>query len=130
MLNGIKLLIERMETNPEEFTGDLSYRWSHIMQDIAKHGQEFLSEEDIFALNMKVKELRRKELDAKIVDEISTGERLKQALDKIEAVKMLKDTAGKTSVNVFGNAPIIKSGSPVSYFTWMDSGDAFDNCRF
>lgn len=84
MLEGIKLLIERMDSNPEEFMGDLSYRWSHIMQDIAKNGPEYLDEEDLLALNRKVKEVRRRELNAKIVDEISTGHRLKRAHEESE----------------------------------------------
>lgn len=84
MLEGIKLLIERMETNPEEFTGDLSYRWSNIMQDLAKHGPEFLDPEDMMALNLKVKEVRRKELNAKIMDEIATQKRLKRAQEEYE----------------------------------------------
>lgn len=79
MLEGIKLLIDRMEHHPEEFFGDLSYRWSLIMQDIAKHGPEYLEEDDLMLLNKKVKEVRRKELNAKIMDEIASQERLNEA---------------------------------------------------
>lgn len=79
MLDGIKLLIDRMDQHPEEFFGDLSYRWSLIMQDIAKHGPEYLEEDDLMLLNKKVKEVRRKELNAKILDEIATQERLTEA---------------------------------------------------
>ena len=82
MLDGIKLLIERMDQHPEEFFGDLSYRWSEVMQDIAKHGPEFLDEQDIMMLNMKVKEIRRKELSAKITEEIATGSRLQVAQER------------------------------------------------
>ena len=79
MLDGIKLLIDRMEHHPEEFFGDLAYRWADIMQDIAKHGPEYLEEDDLMLLNKKVKEVRRKELNAKIMDEIATQERLNEA---------------------------------------------------
>ena len=82
MLDGIKLLIERMDQHPEEFFGDLSFRWSDVMQDIAKHGPEFLDEQDIMMLNMKVKEIRRKELSAKITEEIATGSRLQVAQER------------------------------------------------
>jgi hypothetical protein len=82
MLDGIKLLIERMDQHPEEFFGDLSYRWSEVMQDIAKHGPEFLDEQDIMMLNMKVKEIRRKELGAKITEEIATQARLQVAQER------------------------------------------------
>jgi len=82
MLDGIKLLIDRMDQHPEEFFGDLSYRWSNIMQDIAKHGPEYLEEDDLLLLNKKVKEVRRKELNAKILDEIATQERLQTAQER------------------------------------------------
>lgn len=94
MLEGIKLLIDRMEHHPEEFFGDLSYRWSLIMQDIAKHGPEYLEEDDLMLLNKKVKEVRRKELNAKIMDEIATQERLNEAQSRFAK-------AGKID---FGNA--------------------------
>ena len=97
MLEGIKLLIERMDSNPEEFTGDLSYRWSNIMQDIAKHGGEFLDEEDMLALNRKVKELRRRELTARIVDEIATARRLKRAQEEFDMKENMANVAVKAS---------------------------------
>jgi hypothetical protein len=82
MQDGIKLLIERMDQYPEEFFGDLSFRWTEVMQDIAKHGPEFLEEEDLLMLNKKVKEVRRKELNAKIVEEIASGKRLQVAQER------------------------------------------------
>ena len=82
MQDGIKLLIDRMDSYPEEFFGELSFRWSEIMQDIAKHGPEFLDEEDLLMLNKKVKEVRCKELNAKIVEEIATGARLQVANER------------------------------------------------
>jgi hypothetical protein len=82
MLDGIKLLIERMDQCPEEFFGDLSFRWADIMQDISKHGPEFLEQEDILLLSNKVKEVRRKELNAKIVEEIASGARLQVARER------------------------------------------------
>lgn len=88
MLDGIKLLIERMDQHPEEFFGDLSFRWSDIMQDIAKHGPEFLEEDDLMLLNKKVKEIRRRELSAKITEEIATQARLQVAQERHGKVKV------------------------------------------
>jgi hypothetical protein len=88
MLDGIKLLIERMDQHPEEFFGDLSFRWSEIMQDIAKHGPEFLEEDDLMLLNKKVKEIRRRELSAKITEEIATQARLQVAQERHGKVKV------------------------------------------
>ena len=83
MQDGIKVLIDRMDKYPEEFFGELSFRWSDIMQDIAKHGPEFLEEEDLMMLNKKVKEIRRRELNAKITEEIATQARLQVAQERI-----------------------------------------------
>ena len=106
MLDGIKLLIERMDSNPEEFFGDLAYRWSEVMQDIAKNGPQFLEEEDLMLLNKKVKEVRRKELNAKIMDEIANAERLQTAQEKFTK-------AGKVHVNPYSAAQAKQSGGPV-----------------
>jgi hypothetical protein len=109
MLEGIKLLIDRMEHHPEEFFGDLSYRWSIIMQDIAKHGPEYLEEDDLMLLNKKVKEVRRKELNAKIMDEIASQERLTEAQTRFAK-------AGKID---FGSAIAKQEGQRA---WWTDSG--------
>lgn len=97
MQDGIKLLIERMDQYPEEFFGDLSFRWTEIMQDISKHGPEFLEEEDLLLLNKKVKEVRRKELNAKITEEIATGERLQIARERSIKANMFS-TQGSTAL--------------------------------
>lgn len=114
MQDGIKLLIDRMEHYPEEFFGELSYRWSEIMQDIAKHGPEFLEEEDLLMLNKKVKEVRRKELNAKIVQEIATGTRLQTAQSRLE-----KTTTTQYTMAGYGQAISKQEGQKV---WWSDSG--------
>lgn len=116
MLDGIKLLIDRMEHHPEEFFGDLAYRWADIMQDIAKHGPEYLEEDDLMLLNKKVKEVRRKELNAKILDEIASQQRLNTAQErfsksgKIDTTPYLTGSAipkpqGQQKVWWSGNTP-------------------------
>ena len=110
MQDGIKLLIDRMDKYPEEFFGDLSFRWSEIMQDIAKHGPEFLDEEDLLMLNKKVKEVRRKELNAKITEEIATQARLQIAQERMEK-------AGRVETSHYGQAISKQSGQKV---WWSD----------
>ena len=108
MLEGIKLLIDRMEHHPEEFFGDLAFRWADIMQDIAKHGPEFLEEDDLMLLNKKVKEVRRKEHNAKILDEISMQARLQIAQERMERAGTVSE---KVRINTaFGSAPVKQSG--------------------
>lgn len=122
MIEGVRILIDRMETHPEEFVGELSYRWAHIMNDIAKHGPEFLDEEDLLAIGRKIQEVRRKDLTAKVVEEIHTARRLKKAQEEFE----MKENMAKTAVtSSFGHAPVKKQGASISYFTWSDY-DAFD----
>ena len=119
MQDGIKLLIDRMDKYPEEFFGDLSFRWSEIMQDIAKHGPEFLDEEDLLMLNKKVKEVRRKELNAKITEEIATQARLQIAQERMERAGRVV-TTNSNDINTalgYGNAIAKQSGSKV---WWSD----------
>lgn len=111
MLDGIKLLIDRMEHHPEEFFGDLAFRWADIMQDIAKHGPEFLEEDDLMLLNKKVKEVRRKELNAKILDEIAMQARLQIAQERMNRVGRV-DTG-------YGQAISKQEGQKA---WWTDSG--------
>jgi hypothetical protein len=113
MLDGIKLLIERMDQHPEEFFGDLSFRWSDIMQDIAKHGPEFLEEDDLMLLNRKVKEIRRRELSAKITEEIATQARLQVAQERHGKVKV--------PVSQYGAAIAKGEGQKV---WWTDNGNS------
>jgi hypothetical protein len=100
-----------MDQHPEEFFGDLSYRWSEVMQDIAKHGPEFLDEQDIMMLNMKVKEIRRKELSAKITEEIATGSRLQVAQER----------QAKVPFSQYGAAIAKGEGQKV---WWTDNGNS------
>lgn len=116
MLQGIKLLMERMDSNPEEFFGDLSYRWAEVMQDIAKNGPQFLEEEDLMLLNKKVKEVRRKELNAKIMDEIAGAERLKEAQDKFARANKLQIQ------NPYSAAQPKQAGGPIQKAWWQSAG--------
>jgi hypothetical protein len=118
MQDGIKLLIERMDQYPEEFFGDLSFRWTEIMQDIAKHGPEFLEEEDLLMLNKKVKEVRRKELNAKITEEIATGARLQVARERQVKASMY-NTAKGSPLSSYGSAVARSEGNQV----WWSGGN-------
>jgi len=116
MQQGIKVLIERMDSHPEEFFGDLAFRWSEIMQDIAKHGPEFLEEDDLMMLNKKVKEVRRKEFNAKVLDEIANAQRLNHAKDRAE--KLAQSTGN------YGAAAAKQSGAPIK--AWWSATDALN----
>jgi len=116
MQEGIRVLIERMDSHPEEFFGDLAYRWAEIMQDIAKHGPEFLEEDDLMMLNKKVKEVRRKEFNAKVLDEIASAQRLNHAKDKAERIAQSTGNYG---------ASVKQSGIPAQK-AWWSATDALN----
>ena len=86
------------------------------MQDIAKHGPEFLDEEDLLMLNKKVKEIRRKELNAKITEEIASQARLQIAQERMSKSGRI-DTALYTTAS-YGQAASKQSGQKV---WWTDN---------
>ena len=69
MNDGVKLLLARMETNPEEFTTkDFSgqSRWSHL----TNYYDGILTDEERNALKSKQTELLRKELTQAVMQEL------------------------------------------------------------
>jgi hypothetical protein len=116
MQDGIKLLIDRMDKYPEEFFGELSFRWSDIMQEIAKHGPEFLEEEDLMMLNKKVKEIRRRELNAKITEEIATQARLQVAQER-------QAKTGTNDINPMSRYGIVATKQEGQKVWWSDGNN-------
>jgi len=69
MNDGVKLLLDRMETNPEEFTTkDYSgySRWSRLID----YYDSVLTDDERHALKTKQKELLRKELTQAVMQEL------------------------------------------------------------
>jgi hypothetical protein len=69
MNDGVKLLLDRMETHPEEFTTkDFSgnSRWSHLIN----YYDGILTDEERNALKTKQTELLRKELTQAVMQEL------------------------------------------------------------
>lgn len=62
--NGVALLLERMETHPEEFV--LGQKWGRIMQEMHKYA----SKEDSEALNTKLKGIMLQSLTEQILEEL------------------------------------------------------------
>ena len=63
---GIKILVERMKTNPEEFF-DGGGKWSFIYKE---YYRDVLTEYEKAVMHVALKDLRRKELDAKVMSEL------------------------------------------------------------
>ena len=63
---GIKILVERMKTNPEEFF-DGGGKWGFIYKE---YYRDVLTEYEKAVMHVALKDLRRKELDAKVMSEL------------------------------------------------------------
>jgi len=75
---GIKILVERMKTNPEEFF-DGGGKWSFIYKE---YYRDVLTEYEKAVMHVALKDLRRKELDAKVMSELMKEQVRAQAFDR------------------------------------------------
>lgn len=66
MLDGMKIILERMKTHPEEFVNDIgiSSRWENLVQ----HYHQVLTEEEKKAFNDGMHELRRQSFTARVLE--------------------------------------------------------------
>lgn len=87
---GIKILVERMKTNPEEFF-DGGGKWSFIYKE---YYRDVLTEYEKAVMHVALKDLRRKELDAKVMSELMK--------------EQVKD-------RTFGRPMVHKEGEAISY---------------
>lgn len=76
MNDGVKMVLERMKTHPEEFYGEES-RWSYVMSRYEK----FFTQEEKNNLENAITELRRGEFTARVMEKLLE-----------EPVKISKDT--------------------------------------
>lgn len=70
MCSGVRTLVARMETNPEEFFGDAT-KWRFMF---AANFREVLTGPETGALHEALKEVRRKEFDTLVVKELMKEE--------------------------------------------------------
>lgn len=65
MIDGMKIILERMKTNPEEFVGNLGTfgRWENIVQ----MSREVLTEEENKAFDDALHELKRKNFTTQVL---------------------------------------------------------------
>lgn len=70
MCSGVRTLVARMESNPEEFFGDAT-KWRFMF---AANFREVLTEPEKGALHEALKEVRRKEFDTLVVKELMKEE--------------------------------------------------------
>ena len=66
MNDGVKILLERMKTNPEEFYSDINEKWAHIINTY----KPYLNDEDTKALEEELAKLMQQRFTEEIMEEL------------------------------------------------------------
>ena len=103
---GVRALVGRMESNPEEFYDD-AQKWRFMFGD---RFREVLTEPEKGALHEALKHVRRKEFDQKVMRELLKDEMEEQIKGGYYTTAQL----GVTSTGGFGQAQIKAQGSAVT----------------
>ena len=104
---GVRALIGRMESNPEEFYDD-AQKWRFMFGD---RFREVLTEPEKGALHEALKHVRRKEFDQKVMREL-----LKDEMEE----KLKGDTPYYTTAHI-GRSSIMGNGGVISTATTVPS---------
>ena len=107
MNEGVKILLERIKTNPEEFT--TQEKWGHLIQS----HKMFLNEEDAKALDDALNELMQQRFTEKVMKELLAPE--DDSLGKpwyttrAKGTPLAGTTQGAYSNGIGGNATLIEA---------------------
>jgi hypothetical protein len=105
MHQAVELLLKRMESNPEEFSGDSHDRWMRHL----KRYEDFLSDEEREAIQTKQREIMMTRMHKDIMSELLYGDEQRQ-----EDHRAMVEAASKSLTNslVFSPSPV--TGFPVN----------------
>lgn len=85
MNDGVRILLERMETHPQEFNNGIHQKWGEIISDVVQRARgmanpiPFLNDDEVRALYDKLTDLERNEFTAKVLRTLAdTPEELEQ----------------------------------------------------
>lgn len=106
MCSGVRTLVARMESNPEEFFGDAT-KWRFMFN---ANFREVLTEPEKGALHEALKEVRRKEFDTLVVKEILKEEMEDTLVMKAQGRYALGGSAG-LSGSMLGGSTILTSNT-------------------
>ena len=106
MNDGVKMLLERMQTNPEEFVGR-PRRWEYILEEY----DNVLAEDEAKAIKEGLKELRRSEFTRAVMQELL--EENTSPLQELLKIKLSKSQA----VALKAQADEIRAKHPFQPFT-------------
>jgi hypothetical protein len=106
MNDGVKMLLERMETNPEEFVGR-GKRWDYILEEY----DNVLAEDEAKAIKEGLHKLRRAELTRAVMQEI-----LKENTSPLQDLLKIKLSKSQ-AVALKAQADEIRAKHPFQPFT-------------
>lgn len=77
MNEGVRILLERMETHPQEFNYGIHEKWADIVGDVVQRSKgkadpvPFLNDDEVKALYDKLRDLERNEFTAKVLRKLA-----------------------------------------------------------
>ena len=108
MNDGMKIILERMKTHPEEFKDDnkpFAYdgKWIGLVSEYENN----LPEEDMKAFKKAIDEMRQEEFTAKVMEELLDPKSEQLELDLKSAMPSVGTTRGLYSNGIGGNATLL-----------------------
>lgn len=77
MNEGVRILLERMETHPQEFNNGILHKWSDVVGDVMQRARgeanpvPFLDDAEVQAVYDKLRDLERHEFTAKVLRKLA-----------------------------------------------------------
>lgn len=77
MNEGVRILLERMETHPQEFNNGILHKWSDVVGDVMQRARgeanpvPFLDDAEVQAIYDKLRDLERHEFTAKVLRKLA-----------------------------------------------------------
>jgi hypothetical protein len=77
MNEGVRILLERMETHPQEFSNGILMKWADVVEDITQRAKgkadpvPFLDDAEVQAIYDKLRDLERQEFTAKVLRKLA-----------------------------------------------------------
>ncbi len=111
MHQAVELVLKRMESNPDEFTGDSRDRWMRMI----KRYEAFFSDEERKAISEKQNAIMMKEFHNEVMGELLYGEERRQqereSQMEIAQMKMQSQILGLQAQSAMNAAQAIQPGS-------------------
>lgn len=103
---GVRLLVERMKTNPEEFFEGNMSKWAYVMQ--MANGSKWLNEEERKALDDAANQVQRERFTAEVLKVLTTSDEQRAENARIDAYTIGAGgraiTGGVLTANTAGTA--------------------------